>query len=193
MSKCYLCPRMCGADRSLGERGVCRQGENIRVSRAALHRFEEPLISGERGSGTVFFSGCSLRCVFCQNSAISRGGDNGREVSPEELADIFFELEAEGAHNINLVTPTHFAEGVISALTIARPRLSVPVVYNTSGYERVEVLRRLEGLVDIYLPDFKYASSELAAKYSAAPDYGEVAEAALCEIAHTPHGSRFQF
>ena len=182
MSKCFLCPRMCGADRQAGERGVCGEGNEIRIARAALHMFEEPPISGERGSGTVFFSGCSLRCVFCQNKAISRGGDGGRQVSPRELADVFFELRDMGAHNINLVTPTHFAEGVIEALELARPTLGIPVVYNTSGYERVETLRRFEGLVDIYLPDFKYASGELARKYSAAPDYPETAKAAICEM-----------
>ena len=182
MSKCFLCPRMCGADRQAGERGVCAEGGEIRVARAALHRYEEPPISGERGSGTVFFSGCSLRCVFCQNKAVSRGGSVGRQVSPRELADIFFELRDMGAHNINLVTPSHFADGVIRALELARPTLGIPVVYNTSGYERVETLRRFDRLVDIYLPDFKYASGELAKKYSAAPDYPEVAEAAISEM-----------
>ena len=173
---------MCGADRERGERGVCSQGSDIRISRAALHRYEEPPISGSRGSGTVFFSGCTLRCVFCQNKDISRGVDVGRAVTPSELADIFFKLEAEGAHNINLVTPTHFLDGIEKALKEAKPHLSIPVVYNTSGYERVESLCRLEGLVDIYLPDFKYASGELAAKYSSAPDYAEVASGAICEM-----------
>ena len=154
----------------------------MRIARAALHPFEEPPISGTRGSGTVFFVGCSLRCVFCQNQVISRAERVGRAVSPEELADIFFELEAKGAHNINLVTATHFADGVIAALALARPRLSIPVVYNTSGYERVETLRRLEGLVDIYLPDFKYISPDLSARYSAAPDYAQVTSAALVEM-----------
>lgn len=182
MSKCYLCPRMCGADRSNGERGVCGQGAEMRISRAALHMFEEPPISGERGSGTVFFSGCSLRCVFCQNMDISRGEDVGRATTAEELAETFLRLQSEGAHNINLVTPTHFADGVATALRISKPRLNIPVVYNTSGYERVETLRLFEGLVDIYLPDFKYASAELAAKYSAAPDYPETAGSALREM-----------
>lgn len=182
MSKCYLCPRMCGADRERGDRGVCAQGSDIRISRAALHRYEEPPISGSRGSGTVFFSGCTLRCVFCQNKDISRGVNVGRAISPLELADIFLKLEAEGAHNINLVTPTHFLDGIEKALKEAKPRLSIPVVYNTSGYERVESLRRLEGLIDIYLPDFKYASGELSAKYSSAPDYAEVASEAICEM-----------
>ncbi len=154
----------------------------MRIARAALHPFEEPSVSGTRGSGTVFFAGCSLRCVFCQNRRISRGSEIGEEVTPEELANVFFRLEAEGAHNINLVTPTHFADGIIEALTIAKPRLTIPVLYNTSGYERLETLRRLEGLVDIYMPDFKYASRELAARLSSAPDYPEVVEAALLEM-----------
>jgi putative pyruvate formate lyase activating enzyme len=154
----------------------------MRIARAALHFFEEPPISGTRGSGTVFFVGCSLRCVFCQNRVISRADRIGRVVTPEELADIFLSLEAQGAHNINLVTPTHFADGLLEALTMARSNLTVPVVYNTSGYERVETLRRLDGLVDIYLPDFKYISSELSSRYSAAPDYAEVAADALREM-----------
>ncbi len=182
MSKCCLCPRLCGADREMGERGVCRQGSDIRISRADLHMYEEPPISGVRGSGTVFFSGCSLGCVFCQNKAISRGDQIGRAVSPRELADIFFELRDRGAHNINLVTAAHFSDGVAQALELARPTLGIPVVYNSSGYERVETLKAFDGLVDIYLPDFKYASSELAAKYSKAPDYPRVAEAAIFEM-----------
>ena len=182
MGECMLCPRLCGVDRALGVLGFCGQDESIRIARAALHPYEEPPISGTRGSGTVFFVGCSLRCVFCQNRVISRAERVGRVVTPEKLAEIFLDLEARGAHNINLVTPTHFADGVICALTLARPRLSVPVVYNTSGYERVETLRRLEGLVDIYLPDFKYVSPELSTRYSAAPDYAEVASTALLEM-----------
>jgi len=182
MSKCFLCPRMCGADRSAGDTGFCGQSNKISVSRAALHYFEEPPISGERGSGTVFFTGCTLRCVFCQNKKISRRASSGREVTSAELADIFFELEAKGAHNINLVTPTHFADGISDALRMAKPSLSIPVVYNTSGYERVETLRLFEGLVDIYLPDLKYHSPLLARKYSAASDYPEIAENALLEM-----------
>jgi len=182
MEKCTLCPRLCEIDRSAGKVGFCGQDATVRIARAALHPFEEPPISGTRGSGTVFFVGCSLRCVFCQNQVISRAERVGRAVSPEALAEVFFDLEAKGAHNINLVTATHFADGVIAALALARPRLSIPVVYNTSGYERVETLRRLEGLVDIYLPDFKYISPELSTRYSAAPDYAQVASAALVEM-----------
>ncbi len=182
MSGCMLCPRLCGVDRMSGELGFCGEGSMPRVARADLHMFEEPPISGTRGSGTVFFAGCSMRCVFCQNGAISRGGETWREVSAKELCDIFFELEGKGAHNINLVTPTHFSDTVREALVLAKPRLGIPVIYNTSGYERVEVLRSLEGLVDIYLPDFKYASEELALRYSSAADYPQVALTAICEM-----------
>lgn len=182
MSKCTLCPRQCGADREAGELGYCQMGGEIRVARAALHPFEEPPISGSRGSGTVFFCGCSLRCVFCQNKVISRAETEGRAVTPCELSEIFLRLQDEGAHNVNLVTPTHFLPGIREALLLAKNSLRIPVVYNTSGYERVEILQTLEGLVDVYLPDMKYASSELAARYSAAPDYPEVAIKAICEM-----------
>ena len=182
MSKCYLCPRACGADREAGEIGYCRQGSEMRICRAALHRFEEPPISCERGSGTVFFAGCSLGCLFCQNKEISRGVNVGTQISPRELADVFFHLEAEGAHNINLVTGAHFATGIREALIMSKDKLKIPVVYNSSGYERVETLRSLDGLIDVYLPDMKYASSELAGKYSNAPDYPEVAIRAIGEM-----------
>lgn len=175
---------MCGADREAGEYGFCGQGAQMRVARADLHMFEEPPISGSKGSGTVFFSGCSLRCVFCQNMAISRGKekDIGREVSVSELCEIFFSLKEKGAHNINLVTPTHFADKIAEALSRVKSELSIPVVYNSSGYERVETLKMLEGLVDIYMPDFKYGSSECASLYSSAPDYVEVAAMAISEM-----------
>ncbi len=182
MALCTLCPRACGADREAGERGVCGQGAKIRIARAALHPFEEPCISGTRGSGTVFFVGCTLRCAFCQNRAISRGDETGRTVTPTELALVFLDLQSQGAHNINLVTATHFTPAVAEALSLVKSRLSIPVVWNTSGYERAETLRMLSGLVDIYLPDFKYASSELASRYSAAPDYPDVAKSALFEM-----------
>ena len=182
MSKCTLCPRQCGADREAGELGYCQMGGEIRIARAALHPFEEPPISGSRGSGTVFFCGCSLRCVFCQNKVISRAETEGRAVTPRELSEIFLRLQDEGAPNVNLVTPTHFLPGIREALLLAKDSLRIPVVYNTSGYERVEILQSLEGLVDVYLPDMKYASSELAARYSAAPDYPEVAIKAICEM-----------
>ncbi len=179
---CNDCPHMCGVDRESGELGCCGEGTQMRIARIALHPYEEPPISGKLGSGTVFFCGCPLGCVFCQNKAISRGESGGELYSPERLADKMLGLEQMGASNINLVTPTHFSSELIKTLELVRARLSVPIVYNTSGYERLETLRRFEGLVDIYLPDFKYMSSELAKCYSHAPDYPEVATAALCEM-----------
>lgn len=181
MEKCHLCPRECGVDR-MTALGFCGQPKEIKIAKVSLHRFEEPPISGTRGSGTVFFCGCSLRCEFCQNKKISRATADGRAVTPAELAEIFLDLQHKGAHNVNLVTPTHFSDGVREALLLAKDRLTIPVVYNTSGYERVEVLRGFEGLVDVYLPDFKYVSSELAQKYSSAPDYAEICEQALLEM-----------
>ena len=182
VSRCALCPRGCGVDRTADKRGACGEGADMRISRIALHPYEEPVICGTYGAGTVFFCGCSLGCVYCQNKDISHGECEGKIMSPKELASAMLELQSKGAACIDLVTPTHFTHGVIQALKIAKGKLNIPVVYNTSGYERVEVLRELEGLVDVYMPDFKYASSELAAKYSAAPDYPEVAERALAEM-----------
>ncbi len=181
MAACDLCPRACGADRANGERGVCGANADVRVARVSLHAFEEPCISGTRGSGTIFFSGCSLGCVFCQNRSISREAV-GKVMDRRALGDAMLSLQDAGAHNINLVTATHFADRVAEALSDVKPRLHIPVVYNTSGYERVETLRMLEGLVDIYLPDFKFASSSLADKYSSAPDYPEVASCAIAEM-----------
>ena len=179
---CFICPRECGVKRELGEIGVCGQSDKMLVSRIALHPFEEPPISGTKGSGTVFFCGCSLGCVFCQNKDISRSGAIGEEISPMELADKMLGLEKSGAHNINLVTAAHFVPNVAEALRIARASLRIPVVYNSSGYEKVETLKLLDGLVDVYMPDFKYFSPNLAKKYSNAPDYAEVATAALGEM-----------
>ena len=177
---CTLCPRNCGAERTAQSgKGVCRVGTLPRIARAALHMWEEPCISGTRGSGAIFFSGCNLQCAFCQNEAISHGGQ-GQTVSIERLAEIFRELESQGAHNINLVTATHFVPAVIAALNIYRPK--IPIVYNCGGYECVETLRMLEGYVDIYLPDFKYIDSAMAKLLSGAPDYPEVALAAIKEM-----------
>lgn len=190
---CRLCPRQCGADRTAGELGFCGQSSRLFAARAALHYWEEPCISGERpgGSGTVFFSGCTLRCVYCQNAAISRG-EAGRELSARRLADIFLALEQKGAVNINLVTPTHCLPHLLEAIPAARRRgLSVPIVYNTSGYERPETLRLLEGLVQVWLPDFKYKSSELSELYSFALDYPDWALAALDEMVRQAGPSRF--
>ena len=178
MDGCILCPRQCGVDRA--ERvGYCGSGSLPKVARAAKHHWEEPCISGTEGSGTVFFSGCTLGCVFCQNREISRGG-TGREVTIEHLADIFKRLEGQGVHNLNLVTPTHFTPQILQALELAKP--TVPVVMNCGGYERVETLRQWEGKVQVYLPDLKYFSPELSAKYSAAPDYFAVASKAIMEM-----------
>lgn len=182
MSVCKLCPRKCSVERNDRALSFCGESNTITVSRATLHRYEEPSISGTRGSGTVFFCGCNLKCVFCQNRTISRGGGVRHALSPRELASLMLKLQDAGAHNINLVTPTHFLTGIRKALIIARDSLHIPVVYNSSGYDSVESLRSLEGLIDIYMPDFKYASGELASKYSGAPDYPEVAEAAIREM-----------
>lgn len=177
---CTLCPRRCGAARERDEgKGVCGVGILPKIARAALHMWEEPCISGTRGSGAVFFSGCGLKCVFCQNESISHGGE-GEIVSVERLSEIFRELEAQGAHNINLVTATQFVPAVIEALNLYRPR--IPIVYNSSGYESVETLRMLEGYVDIYLPDFKYIDPEMAKLLSGAKDYPEIAMAAIHEM-----------
>lgn len=180
-NNCRLCPRECGIDRQNGKTGFCGCGDKALVSRVSLHKWEEPPISGERGSGTIFFAGCSLRCVFCQNKSISREA-SGREFSPEKLAEAILALEEAGAHNVNLVTPTHFLNTVVKALELTKPRLSIPVVYNCGGYEKTDSLKMLEGLVDIYLPDLKYYSPELSARYSSAPDYFAVASTAIAEM-----------
>lgn len=180
--KCDLCPRKCLVDRKKGEKGICGQTENLKVARAALHFWEEPCISGDAGSGAVFFSGCPLHCVFCQNENIANG-TVGKEISLERLVDIFLELQEKGANNINLVTPGHFVPQIVKALDQARREgLTLPVVYNTSSYETVDTIKMLEGYVDIYLPDFKYMSPVLSKKYSHAPDYAEVAKAAIAEM-----------
>ena len=177
---CTLCPRNCGAERTEESgAGVCRMGTQPKIARAALHMWEEPCISGTRGSGAVFFSGCGLRCVFCQNEAISQQGE-GKIVTPARLAEIFRELEAQGAHNINLVTAAHFVPAVLEALNLYRP--NIPIVYNSSGYESIETLRMLSGVVDIYLPDYKYIDPNMAAMLSGARDYPEVAFAAIAEM-----------
>ena len=177
---CTLCPRNCGAERTAENgAGVCRMGTQPKIARAALHMWEEPCISGTRGSGAVFFSGCGLRCVFCQNEAISQQGE-GKIVTPARLAEIFRELEAQGAHNINLVTAAHFVPAVLEALNLYRP--NIPIVYNSSGYESIETLRMLFGVVDIYLPDYKYIDPNMAAMLSGARDYPDVAFAAIAEM-----------
>lgn len=181
--RCELCPRRCGVDRTKAV-GFCGQSDRVKVARAALHMWEEPCISGNEGSGTVFFCGCTLGCVYCQNHLISkRGADSGKVVSAEKLAGLFLRLERERANNINLVTPTMFSPTIIEAVKLARELgLKLPVLYNTSGYELPEVIRALDGTVDIFLPDFKYLSPELSGRYSGAADYPEYAKAALKEM-----------
>ena len=175
---CTLCPRRCGVDREAGELGFCRMPGQLRAARAMLHYGEEPPICANYGTGAVFFSGCTLRCRYCQNGVISTGGA-GEALTPEALRETFLRLIDEGAQSIDLVTPTHFLPSILPALT---PRLPVPVIYNCGGYESVETLRELEGLIDIYLPDMKYSDPALAKTLSAAPDYPEVAAAAIEEM-----------
>lgn len=182
LKECHLCPRNCGVDRLAGQKGFCGVDAGIMVARAALHMWEEPCISGKEGSGAVFFSGCSLGCAFCQNRTISKG-QSGKVITVEHLAELFLDLQAQKANNINLVTAGHFLPQVRDALILAKEQgLTIPVVYNSSGYEKVEMLRYLEGLVDIYLPDLKYLEADLAGKYSHAKDYPEVAMKALEEM-----------
>lgn len=179
---CLLCPRKCGINRRTGQTGVCGVSSEIKVARAALHYWEEPCISGKRGSGAVFFSGCSLHCVFCQNREISDGKE-GKVISKERLSDIFIELADKGANNINLVTPGQYIPDIVWAVNDAKSRgMKLPIIYNTSGYENVTELKLLEDIVDVYLPDFKYMDSTLSARYSRAKDYPSVAKQALSEM-----------
>ena len=179
---CNLCPRECNVDRGLGKIGFCKVPNQIMVARAGLHFWEEDCISGKEGSGTVFFSGCNLRCVYCQNRKIAEGV-YGKEITVERLAAIFLELEKKGANNINLVTPSHYVLEIIEALKIAKEKgLKLPIVYNSSAYEKVETLKFLQDYVDVYLPDFKYMDSELGSRYSGAKDYSKVAKEAVFEM-----------
>ena len=177
---CVACPRQCRALRS-AEKGFCGVGEDIKIARIGLHLWEEPCISFGNGSGTIFFSGCNLRCVFCQNQMISQGG-KGREISRETLIEEMLNLQERGAGNINLVTPSHYTEAIASVLQDVKHKLSIPVIYNSSGYDKAESLQKLDGLIDIYLPDVKYFSPELSQKYSGARDYFSVAEKAIKEM-----------
>lgn len=190
MELCIQCPRKCGVDRKNGEHGFCGVGNDFRVARIALHAWEEPPISGTHGSGTVFFSGCNLRCVFCQNRELSHAA-LGKEMSEEELAAAILSLCDQGAHNINLVTPTHYTLPLRRLLEKIKPSLKIPVVWNSGGYEDPALLRTLEGLVDIYLPDVKYYSSELSLAYSGVSDYYPVARAALLEMLRQQPAVRF--
>lgn len=191
LTSCTLCPRACGISRADGERGACGETATIRLARAALHFWEEPCISGTRGSGAVFFTGCQLRCVYCQNQPIAQGAV-GREITDSRLVEIFYELEAQGANNINLVTPDHFIPQIAQAIRQAKQQgFSLPFVYNTSSYVTVEALRELEGLIDIYLPDLKYLDAAHAKEYSGAQDYPDVARAALQEMYRQVGAVRF--
>ena len=181
MAACNACPRACGAERDTGRLGTCHAPDSFLVARASLHAWEEPFLSGTRGSGTVFFGGCNLHCVFCQNREIS-GGRLGKVLDDAELEALFLRIRDAGAHNLNLVTPTHYAMRLKGVLERVKPRLSIPVVYNCGGYEGLEALRGMRGLVDVYLPDVKYFSPEVSKKYSSASDYFEVAIAALEEM-----------
>lgn len=185
LEHCTLCPRRCGVNRTRGEHGYCGADDKIRIGLASLHRWEEPCLSGTNGAGTVFFCHCPLRCVFCQNHAIS-GHDaatTGKVTDIRGLADTFLSLQEQGAHNIDLVTPTHYAAHIAKAIPLARAHgLTIPIVYNCGGYESVETLRMLDGMIDIYLPDLKYFSPYYAERYSAAPDYFDVAVDAITEM-----------
>ena len=191
MRSCALCPRMCRVDRTTGEKGFCGMGAAVQGARAALHMWEEPCISGKKGSGAVFFSGCTLKCVFCQNREIAEG-KYGKEISSQRLTEIFLELQEKGAANINLVTAGHFAVPVKEALLRAKEQgLAIPVIYNSGGYERVETLRHLEPVVDVWLPDFKYMDGRLAREYSKAEDYPQTAKKALEEMVRQAGECRF--
>lgn len=182
LENCRLCPRACSVNRMEGKKGFCGMDSTLRLARAALHMWEEPCISGKRGSGAVFFSGCGLRCCFCQNRDIAIGM-SGLEISVERLAEIFLELQEKGAANINLVTGAHYVPQIITALSLAKKNdLKIPIVYNSSGFEKIETLRMLEGYVDVYLPDFKYVEESLARGFSKAPEYPEIAKTAIAEM-----------
>lgn len=182
LAACDLCPHNCGANRIKGERGICRAGFAVKIASANIHKGEEPPISGNKGSGTIFLSGCSLKCVFCQNFPISQLA-NGKEVTTKELAAKMLRLQHQGAHNINFVTPTHFLPQILAAIWLAVPGgLKIPIVWNSSGYEKVEALRLLENIVDVYLPDMKYSDDKVADKLSSAPLYAEINRAAVTEM-----------
>ena len=181
-AECKLCPRKCGVNRAQGFSGFCGADDKVKIARSALHFWEEPCISGERGSGTVFFSHCTMKCVFCQNYKISHSG-MGRAVSVKELADCFLKLKDEGAHNINLVTPTHYVPHIIEAVASARNKgLDIPIIYNSGGYENTETIKMLDGTIDVYLPDLKYYDDKYAIRYSGARDYFKTASRALSEM-----------
>lgn len=180
MNECKLCPRLCGADRTK-KTGFCGAGNNIKLAKAYLHKWEEPCISYKNGAGTVFFSGCNLHCCYCQNNSISNELF-GIEVTVEKMGEIFLKLQDDGADNIELVTPTHFVPQIIESLDKVKARLNIPVIYNTGGYELVDTIKMLEGYIDVYLPDIKYFSADVSARYSNAPDYFERVSEAVPEM-----------
>ncbi len=182
LASCELCPRKCRANRIKGEKGFCGAGAKAKIARVALHMWEEPCVSGRNGSGTVFFSGCNMKCAYCQNYVISTD-ENGYWITEAELAESFLMLQEQGADNINLVTPTHYVPQIISSLDIAKSKgLNIPVIYNSGGYESVETIKLLRGYIDVYMPDFKYFSDKYAIEYSCAPSYFDVAGAAIEEM-----------
>jgi len=192
LEKCEICPRECKVNRIEGKVGNCKASDKIEISLVSLHRYEEPCISGERGSGTIFFSHCNLHCMFCQNYEISQDINKGREVTIEELSNIMIDEQEKGAHNINLVTPTMYANHIKEAIKIAREKgLSIPIIYNSNGYEKVETLKELEGYIDVYLPDLKYYSDELAIKYSKAPNYFKTVTKAILEMVRQVGAPKF--
>ena len=182
LEKCSICPHMCGINRNNGQVGRCKSSNKVKIALYSVHDFEEPCISGENGSGTVFFSNCNMNCVFCQNYEISQQG-KGKEITIERLAEIFLEQQNRNVNNINLVTPTMYAYQIIEAIKIARKDgLNIPIIYNSNGYENVETIKALKGYIDVYLPDLKYYSNEIAVKYSKAPNYFEIASKAILEM-----------
>ncbi|MDT8716744.1 radical SAM protein [Clostridium sp. 19966] len=192
LENCNLCPRNCGVNRLAGKKGYCKASYKLKVARAALHHWEEPCISGKKGSGTVFFSNCNLRCVFCQNYEISEESA-GTEISIERLSDIFLELQASGANNINLVTPTHYVPQIVAAVNMSKASgLFIPILYNCSGYENIETIKLLKGTIDVYLPDLKYYSSKYSTKYSKAPDYFLKASEAIKEMVNQVGSPKFE-
>lgn len=182
LSKCNLCPRKCSVNRLNGELGFCNASQDVKVAKVSLHQWEEPCISGTVGSGTIFFSNCNLKCVFCQNHTISVGG-LGNIVSIERLSEIFLEQQKRGAHNINLVTPTHYVPQIIEALKIAKSKgLNIPILYNSNAYESIDTIKALSGFIDVYLPDLKYCKNKYAIKYSNAPNYFNIASKVIAEM-----------
>ncbi len=182
LEKCVICPHQCKVDRTCDKRGFCRANDKVKIALASIHHFEEPCISGENGSGTIFFSNCNMKCVYCQNHEISQE-DFGKEISIEHLSNIFLNKQKEGVHNINLVTPTIYVLQIIEAIKLAKNNgLTIPIIYNSSGYESKDTLKLLEGYIDVYLPDFKYMDDEIAFKYSKIKNYSSIAKDAINEM-----------